>query len=69
MADIQALARSAKAKLDSRNARSVADAIGKAIRGVGITYPPDVRRLMQEVGRQYARNERDAAHVSRRGAA
>ncbi|HEV8666396.1 MAG TPA: hypothetical protein VN665_00930 [Candidatus Paceibacterota bacterium] len=59
MADIKALALSAASKLSSRNANSEADAIAKAIRGSGITHPADVKRLMREVGTQFARNKRD----------
>ena len=69
MADIKALARKAKEKLDSRNAMSEVDAISKAIKGAGITYPPDVRRLMSQVGRQYAGNKREAARLARKSVA
>jgi hypothetical protein len=69
MADIKALARNAAAKLAARNALNEADAISKAIKGAGITNPADHRRLMREVGRQFARNKADEARAARRGVA
>jgi hypothetical protein len=69
MANINGLAIRARQILDAGDARTEAEAIAKAIRGAGITYPPDVRRLMREVGRQFARNKHDEARKVRRGAA
>jgi len=57
MADINALAASAKKKLDSGDAISEIDAIDKAIIGVGITNPYDLKRLKSEVGTAFARNK------------
>lgn len=65
MANIKELALRAKAKLDAGDAICEADAIHKAIRGAGITHPADHKRLMREVGTQFARDKRDAARTSR----
>ena len=66
MADIKYLALRAKAKLDARDAISEADAISKAIRGAGITHSADHKRLMREVGAQFARDKRDAVRIAGR---
>jgi len=66
MANLQALAASAKKKLDARDANCEADAIRKAITGSGVTFPPDVKRLMSQVGTVFARNKRDAERSPRR---
>ena len=66
MADIQALAASARRKLASGDALTEVDAIAKAIRGVGITNKADTRRLMSQVGTQYARNKYDEQRTSHR---
>ncbi|HEY4524791.1 MAG TPA: hypothetical protein VJL39_00315 [Candidatus Paceibacterota bacterium] len=68
MADIKLLARRAKEKLDSRNALNEADAISKAIKGAGINHPADHRRLMSQVGRQFARDKADATRAAHRRA-
>ncbi|MEK7601648.1 MAG: hypothetical protein AAB480_03915 [Patescibacteria group bacterium] len=68
MADIQELARNAAKKLADGNAANEADAISKAIRGVGITHRGDHKRLMREVGTQFARNKRDEERTNRRSA-
>lgn len=69
MTDIGALARKAKDKLVTRNAISEADAISKAIRGAGITNPTDHKRLMREVGTQFARNKRNEQRLADRRSA
>jgi hypothetical protein len=66
MADVKKLAQSARDKLARGDAISEIDAISKAIRGVGITYPADVKRLKREVGTQFARDKQDAARLARR---
>jgi hypothetical protein len=69
MADVKALALRAAEIKCTGNALTEAQAIGKAIRGKGITHPADVKRLMSEVGTQYARDKREERRVSRlRGA-
>ncbi len=69
MANVAALAASARRKLLSGDALTEVDAISKAIRGAGITYKPDHKRLMREVGRRFARDKADAARDARRGVA
>ncbi len=64
MADVKALALSAKARLNDGRAVGEADAISKAIRGVGITNTVDHKRLMREVGTQFARNKRDEQRLA-----
>lgn len=66
MANVKALAISAKGKLGNGQATTEADAIGKAIRGVGITNSADYRRLMREVGTQFARNKSDERRQAQR---
>lgn len=66
MADVKALARRAKERLDSRNALNEPDAISKAIKGAGITNRADHDRLMRQVGTQFARDKRDAAKSAAR---
>ena len=68
MADINRLAFRAAEIRVSKNALTDAEAIGKAIRGQGITFPPDVERLMKEVGTVFAQNKRRErrSHASRR---
>lgn len=72
MADIKALAVSAKAKLDKGDAINVADALSKAIVCSGIRHRADHKRLMSEVGKQYNRDRTDdkrrlgGAHALRR---
>ena len=56
MADIQALAASAKHKRASGEAVSMGIAIRKAINGVGILHKPDVKRLMLQVGQEIAKD-------------
>jgi len=60
MADVKGLARRAAEILRQRNALTEADAIGKAIRGQGITNRADVERLMRQVGTQFALNKLEA---------
>ena len=62
MADIEALAASAKRKLDSGDAVFEADAIRKAINGSGIFDKQDVARLMKSAGTAFARDK----HAARR---
>ena len=59
MANIEALAQSAKRRLDNGDAITEADAIRKAIRGSGIFHELDIKRLMKLVGTQFARNKYD----------
>ncbi len=66
MADVKALALSAKEKLGNGLALTEADAIGKAIRGVGITHRADYKRLMREVGTEFARDKRDEQRQAER---
>lgn len=57
MADVNALAASAKKKLDRGDAVSEIDAIHKAIIGVGITNASDLRRLKSQVGTAFERDK------------
>lgn len=66
MADVKALALSAKAKRNNGQATSDVVAISKAIRSVGITAKADYNRLMREVGKEFARNKRDEQHQAER---
>lgn len=66
MANIKALALSARRKRDNGDALTDADAISKAITGAGITHKGDHARLMRQVGTQFARDKRDAEKSSRR---
>ncbi|MGC9602538.1 MAG: hypothetical protein ABSE76_02255 [Minisyncoccia bacterium] len=68
MTNIKTLAISAKRKLQNGEAISEPDAIGKAIKGVGITNKDDVRRLMSQVGTQFARDKYDEQRASQRRA-
>ncbi|HTR19087.1 MAG TPA: hypothetical protein VMH91_03900, partial [Candidatus Paceibacterota bacterium] len=65
-ADVKELARRAAEIKRTGNALTEAQAIGKAIRGKGITHRADVERLMRQVGIQYARDKRDAERTARR---
>ncbi|HUD02531.1 MAG TPA: hypothetical protein VMR46_00725 [Candidatus Paceibacterota bacterium] len=65
---VKALAASAKRKLEKGEALTEVDAISKAIRGVGITDKGNVKRLMSEVGTQYARNKFDEQRALQRRA-
>lgn len=66
MADIKALALSAKHKLSTGAAISEIDAISKAITGVGIRNKADVKRLKSEVGTQFARDKRNEQRLAGR---
>ena len=66
MADLNKLAAGAKRKLAAHDANCEADAIRKAITGSGVTFKPDVERLMSEVGTVFARNKRDEQRTSLR---
>ena len=67
-ADVKALAASARRKLANGDALTEVDAIGKAIRGVGITDKGDVKRLMSQVGTQFARDKFDERPALKRRA-
>ena len=68
MANVKALALSARAKLDRGDAISEVDAISKAITGAGIRDKADRKRLMRDVGRQFARNKHDEQRTVKRRA-
>lgn len=68
MADVKALALSAEHKLKTGQATTEVDAIGKAIKGIGIHGNADYRRLMSEVGTQFSRNKSDERRAMRRRA-
>ncbi|OGG57386.1 hypothetical protein A2853_02615 [Candidatus Kaiserbacteria bacterium RIFCSPHIGHO2_01_FULL_55_17] len=68
MADINALALSAQRKLDNGDAIFEADAVRKAINGVGIFDEKDVFRLMKSVGTAFARNKHVAQRAIKRRA-
>lgn len=57
MADIQALAASARNKKAKGEALTWPDAIGKAIKGKGIFHEPDAKKLMKKVGAELAKDK------------
>ena len=57
MANISALAQSARRKLALGDATTMGIAIRKAINGAGIFHAPDVNRLMKAVGTIIARED------------